>query len=303
MKILVPLDFSDLSFKALQVADKFSSVYDDVSISPFHAHIPISELDEPYAFGLNTPVHKDFDEIEANIKERLKEAAGKYIDESKLGESIVGIGSPSQCIIDISEEMDFDYVIMSTHGRTGFSRFFLGSVAEKVLRLSSIPVMVVENESKVDNFEKILVTTDFSDNATIAFPYAVEIAKKTGGHIHLVHVLSFEQFEADEKDTSLKQIRKERMKIIEKEYFHQISDQVTSEVIVSPDSPHEELLNHISKNDYNLIVMSTVGRTGINYLMMGSTTANVVRHVNNAVLSINPKKTTEKEGDEDEDES
>jgi len=300
MKILVPLDFSDLSFKALQVADKFSSIFEDVSISPFHAHIPISELDEPYAFGLNTPVHKDFDEIETNIKERLMDAAQEYLNEAKIGDPIVGVGSPSQCIVDISAEFNFDYIIMSTHGRTGFSRFFLGSVAEKVLRLSSIPVMVVENESEVDHFKNILVTTDFSENATTAFPYAVEIAKKTGGHIHIVHVLSFEQFEADEKDLSLKQIRKERMKIIEKEYFHQISDRVTSEVIISPDSPHEEILNHIKNNDYNLIVMSTVGRTGINYLMMGSTTANVVRHVNNAVLSINPKKTTEKDDEEEE---
>ncbi|MGF1671898.1 MAG: universal stress protein [Balneolaceae bacterium] len=296
MKILVPLDFSDLSTKALEVASKFCNLYENASITPFHSHIPISELDEPYAFGLNTPVHRDFEEIEKNIKERLKEVAKEFVDKSKLGDPIVGVGSPSQCIIDISD--DFDYIIMSTHGRTGFSRFLLGSVAEKVLRLATVPVMVVEDKSYVDDFKKILVTTDFSDNAAISFPYAVDIAKKTGGHIHLVHVLSFEQFTEDESDMSLMEIRKERLKLVEKEYFYEIPDQFTSEVIISSDSPHEELLKHIKQNDYNLIVMSTVGRTGINYLMMGSTTANIVRHVDTAVLSINPKKTKEDVEDE-----
>jgi nucleotide-binding universal stress UspA family protein len=46
----------------------------------------------------------------------------------------------------------------------------------------------------------------------------------------------------------------------------------------------------VKENPVNLIVMSTVGRTGINYLMLGSTTANVVRHVDTAVLSVNPRK-------------
>ena len=282
MKILVPIDFSDLSLKALQVASKFSKIFEECTITPFHSHIPVS--------GLNTPVHRDFDEIEANIKERLMEAASGYLDENLINSPIVGVGSAAQCIIDVAEESDFDYIIMSTHGRTGFSRFFLGSVAEKVLRLSSVPVMVVENESDIGDFKNILITTDFSDNAAKAFPYALDIVQRTKGTLHLVHVLSFEQFEADEKDTSLKKIRNDRLKLVEKEYFHQISDRVTSEVIISSDSPHEELLNHIKSNNYDLVIMSTVGRTGINYLMMGSTTANVVRHVNTAVLSINPKK-------------
>ena len=70
---------------------------------------------------------------------------------------------------------------MSSHGRTGFSRFLLGSVAEKVLRLAHTPVMILEDDVDVGNFERILVTTDFSENAAHAYPYALEIAQKTGG--------------------------------------------------------------------------------------------------------------------------
>ncbi|PWN06858.1 universal stress protein [Rhodohalobacter mucosus] len=292
MKILVPVDFSELSEKALEVADTFAKVMDG-TVTPFHSHIPISELDEPYALGMSSQVYQDFESIEDNLTHRLKSVSAEKVDESRLSDPVVAMGNPAQSIIDISA--DFDYVIMSTHGRTGFTRFLLGSVAEKVLRLSHTPVMVVEDESDVGSFKKILVTTDFSDNATVAYPHAVNIAEKTGADLDLIHILSFDQFDTIEEDRSLQKIREDRIKLLEKEHFHKFKGNITSKVIVSQDSPHEAIYNYVQDNPYNLIVMSTVGRTGINYLMMGSTTANLVRHVKTAVLSVNPRQEEDEE--------
>ncbi len=287
MKILVPIDFSDRSKKALEVAASFAKLFDGM-VTPFYSHLPISELDEPYALGMSSKLYQKFDELEETLLNRVKEIASTIVDEKNLAEPLVVLGNAAQGIVDASNK--FDYVIMSSHGRTGFSRFLLGSVAEKVLRLSNTPVMIVENESDVGNFENILVTTDFSDNAAEAYPHAINIAKKTGGTINLIHILSFDQFDEKEKDLSLRKIREERLKLLKKEYFNEIADQVNQQVIISQDTPHEAIFNHVSEHPYNLIVMATVGRTGINYLMMGSTTANVVRHVKSAVLSVNPKK-------------
>lgn len=287
MKILVPIDFSDRSKKALEVADKFADLMEG-TVTPFYSHLPISELDEPYALGMSSKMYQNFEELEGTLSSRVDETAKEYIDQDRLNKPEVVLGNAAQGIIDASK--NFEYVIMSSHGRTGFSRFLLGSVAEKVMRLAHTPVMIVENDSEVGNFDNLLVTTDFSDNAADAYPYALEIAKKTKGTIDLLHILSFDQFDDKEKDLSLKNIREERLKLLKREFFNDISDRVTHKVIVSGDSPHEAIFNHVSNNNYDLIVMATVGRTGINYLMMGSTTANVVRHVNNAVLSINPKK-------------
>lgn len=288
MKILVPIDFSDRSKKALIIADKFASMFDG-TVTPFYSHLPISELDEPYALGMSTKMYQKFEDLEKTLVDRVTEIAAENVDAKHLGKSIVVMGNAAQGIIDASD--DYDYVIMSSHGRTGFSRFLLGSVSEKVLRLCNKPVMIVENKSDVDDFKKILVTTDFSENSAEAFPYAIEIAKATGAEVDLVHILSFDQFEDEEKDLSLRKIREERLKLLKKEHFNEISKQMNHMVIVSQDSPHEAIYNHVKENPYHLIVMATVGRTGINYLMMGSTTANVVRHVKTAVLSVNPKKT------------
>ena len=287
MKILVPIDFSDRSKKALQVADQFAQLF-NATITPFYSHLPISELDEPYALGLSSNVYQNFENLEEQLASRVQEVAENNVDKSRLEKASVVLGNAAESIIDASEM--YDYIIMSSHGRTGFSRFLLGSVAEKVLRLAHTPVLIVENESNVGDFKKIMVTTDFSDNAAEAYPYAIDIAEKAGATIDLVHVLSFEQFDENEKDLSLRKIREERLKLLEKEHFGRISDQVNHKLIVSKDSVHEAIFNHVQNNEYNRIVMATVGRTGINYLMMGSTTANVVRHVKTAVLSINPKK-------------
>jgi nucleotide-binding universal stress UspA family protein len=286
-RILVPVDFSELSTKALSIAQKLSSLF-DATITPVHVHIPITEMDEPYALGMSSSVYQNFDKIEANLKERLTELAEEHIEKNNLEESVIAFGNPAQSIVDLSE--DFDMIVMTTHGRTGFTRFLLGSVAEKVLRLAHAPVMVVENNSDVGNFEKLLVTTDFSENSAVAFPLAIEIAKKAGSKLHVLHILSYDQFEKDEKDISIERLRKERINVVANKYFHEIKKNLTYSVEVSEDSPHEAILNHVKQNDYNLILMATVGRTGINYLMMGSTTTNVVRHVHTAVISMNPKK-------------
>jgi nucleotide-binding universal stress UspA family protein len=286
MKILVPVDFSELSEKALEVANTFAELMDG-KITPFHSHIPIAELDEPYALGMSSRTFQDFDAIESTIRENLLKISKSKIKDELMDDPLISVGNPAQSIIDASN--DFDYVIMSTHGRTGFSRFLLGSVAEKVLRLAHTPVLVVEDDSNVGRFKKILVTTDFSDNATVAFPHAKAIAEASDAEIELIHILSFDQFDKEEQDLSLTSLREKRIKLVEKEYFHKFGDKVSSKIIVSADSPHEAIYKYVKDNPFNLIVMSTVGRTGINYMMMGSTTANVVRHVKTAVLSVNPK--------------
>ncbi len=287
MNILVPIDFSERSEKALKVANTFAQLMGG-TITPLHSHIPISELDEPYALGMSSKLYQNFEELESKLSEKVNTLAKKHIDENRLQPASIVMGNPSQSIIDASQ--DYDYIVMSSHGRTGFSRFLLGSVSEKVLRLAHTPVLIVENESNIGDFKKILVTTDFSDNAAAAYPYAIDIAKKANADLNLVHVLSFDQFDKEERDLSLRSIREKRLKILEKETFSELSGNVSSQVIVSKDSPHEALFNHVKENPYNLIVMATVGRTGLSYLMMGSTTANVVRHVKTAVLSVNPRK-------------
>lgn len=291
IKILVPLDFSDLGSKALHSAEKFAKLFNG-SITPFHSYLPLNEVDGgPYMFGMGTTAMDDYDEIEEALHDRLGELAHEQVDANLLNKPLISIGNPAQSIVE--EGKDYDMIVMTTHGRTGFSRFFLGSVSEKVLRTSHVPVLIVNEERELENLDRIMVTTDFSDHSKEAFPVAKEIARKANATLEVVNILAFDPQHDDEPDESKIEVRNQRMNVLAKELLHDISDQVKTNVIVSSDTPHEAILNHNLNNPHDLIVMSTVGRTGIDYLMMGSTTANVARHVKSPVLSVNPKANTQ----------
>lgn len=287
IKILVPLDFSDLGSKALLSAEKMAKLFNG-TVTPFHSYLPLNEVDGgPYMFGMGTTATEDFDEIEEALHERLSELANEEIDSTLVTEPLISIGNPAQSIVEETE--DFDMIVMTTHGRTGFSRFFLGSVSEKVLRMSHVPVLIVNEERELSNLDNIMVTTDFSDHSKEAFSIAMEIAEKANSTLELVNVMPYDPQYEEEPDEPKRQLREQRLKVLAKEEMHDLGDQLKTKLIVSTETPHEAILKYNIENPHDLVVMSTVGRTGIDYLMMGSTTANVARHVKSPVLSINPK--------------
>lgn len=287
IKILVPLDFSDLSARALHSAQKLAELFQG-SITPFHSYVPMNEMDSPYIIGIGASQTEDFERMESTLTDRLREISENEVSETLLRKPLISIGNAAQTIIE--EARDFDMIVMSTHGRTGFTRLFLGSISEKVLRLSHVPVLIVNKERELTDINRILITTDFSDRSLEAFGYAREIAEKAGAQLNLIHILSYDPTHEEPPEESVINLRNQRLNILAKEELHEVSDLLETEVIVSSDTPHEAILNYNLNHPHDLIVMSTVGRTGIDYLMMGSTTANVVRHVKSPVLSINPKR-------------
>ena len=287
LRILVPIDFSELSLKALETASALGKLM-DVKITPLHAYIPVADIDGLYYMGMVLGSHTNFTDIEPVIKDRLTQVAEERVDKSLLTKPLISVGNAPQAIVE--EAKNFDLVIMSTHGRTGFSRFLLGSVSEKVLRIAHTPVLIVEEESIFEPLEKILVTTDFSENSFAAFPWVSSIAKISGAKVDFVHIIKYDEFKSMNTAQTFASLRKDRMIKLIDEYFSEIKDQVKPEVILTSESPHESIFNlHFSRN-YNLIAMATIGRTGLKYLSLGSTTANVVRTVGAPVLSINPLK-------------
>lgn len=292
VKILVPLDFSELSIRALKAAEIFARLSDG-RITPFHSYLPMSEMDGPYMLGLGPTPTEDYDEMESILEERIEEVARENVDPEYLDKAVISVGNPAHAIVE--EGKNFDMIVMSTHGRTGFSRFFLGSVAEKVLRLSHAPVLIIDKESKIKPIESILATTDFSENSHAAFPYVKAISYYSDASVELLNIMSYDDQHEDQPDESKISLREQRLNVLAKEELHEISDKLTTKVIVSSDTPHEAILKYSQSNPHDLIIMATVGRTGIDYLMMGSTTANIVRHVRTPVLSVNPRKKLEQE--------
>ncbi|MBP3192242.1 universal stress protein [Natronogracilivirga saccharolytica] len=286
IKILVPVDFSELSEHALKAAALYARTFDG-TVTPFHAYIPVTDLDGFYYVGSGITPHEKYGQIENVLRQRLNETALKYVTDEFLNEPLLDVGNPARAITYNAK--DFDLVIMSTHGRTGFSRFVMGSVTEKVLRMCNKPMITVTDKSEMGDLASILLTTDFSENSYQVFPFALSLAEKTGGKIDLVHIVSIEQFfdaKAAEKTASE---REQQINDLADKHFKDIRDQVTPRVISGNRKPQAEICKLAKEKNYNLIFMSSVGRSGLEYLMMGSTASYVVRTVDNAVFTVNPQ--------------
>lgn len=284
IQILVPIDFSDLSLSALPRAQSIAKLFEG-TVTLFHTYMQIHELDGFYYMGDSSP-ETDLRRLERSLYERLEKISEKHLEEPYRAEPIVKIGNPARSITETGR--DFDLIVMSSHGRTGFTRILLGSVCEKVLRTSLVPVLIVREESRLIPIERILLTTDFSENSIYAFESAVQFSEASGATIDLVHIVSLEQFDslaAAEQDREKKETE---LDSFVKKYLGDVEKQVKTEVIYSEKSVHEEIARLAKVRDYNLVIMSTIGRTGLNYLVLGSTASSVMRHVKSAILSIRP---------------
>lgn len=286
--ILVPTDFSDLSKKAMHIANEVANLLDG-KVTPFHSYIPITDMDGFHYMNTGAGTEKNLTDIEDSLKQRIDDISGEYIDAKRLEPGIIGIGNPAHAIVESS--IDYDLIVMSTHGRTGFKRFLLGSVAEKVLRMSNVPVLIVEDQTHFSPMQRILVTTDFSDNAKAAYPIARVFAEASGADVELFHAVLYDNFDSLAKAESTYDMRQENLERIAMEYFPNLKGKVHANVVMTNRSAHETIMEQTQKELYNMVVMSTIGRTGLDYLMLGSTTSNVARLTNSAVLSVNPEKT------------
>lgn len=286
VNILVPLDFSDLSLKALEAAEVFAGLFDG-AITPFHSFIALSDA------GMSDISSQDeltagHQELEKKLVRKLNSTASGKVDSKFLNEGLVHVGNPAEAIVEAAR--NFDLIVMTTHGRTGFSRLIMGSVAEKVIRFAPVPVVVVEEASGIKPLRRILLTTDFSDYSLKAIPFAKSIAKASGAHLDIVHVISFEQFGSIPQIQAATDTRKKQMRDLVGEHFRDMKENVNTDVVSTQGSIHEKITNIAGKGGYSLVVMATIGRTGLEYLRLGSTASNIVRHVEAAVFTINPRR-------------
>jgi nucleotide-binding universal stress UspA family protein len=94
----------------------------------------------------------------------------------------------------VIDEKKIDLLVLGTRGKTGIKRFFLGSVAEEVVRQARCPVLTVGPHSPSEppregRFREILYATDFSADALAAVPYALSLAQEHHSHLTLLHVV------------------------------------------------------------------------------------------------------------------
>lgn len=145
MRVLMAVDLHDQAEAVIGMArswvTRMSSTVDLVFVTTWAASG--LHVEEP---AIRAVLDQQYEEARRDSQARLEKALG-LLPEANRGQALVVDGTPGQTIAALSEK--YEAVIVGTHGRTGLNHLFLGSVAERVVRTSPVPVLVLKLKGTV----------------------------------------------------------------------------------------------------------------------------------------------------------
>jgi nucleotide-binding universal stress UspA family protein len=276
-KIGVGIDMSEQSIAALDqamvVARHFGAsivliTAGDVHESGAHAHGPSAAAIEYYENIL--------EERQRRVRTELQELHERYSGQGVDMSQTLVHGFADIAIADAAAEMGLDLLVLGTHGRTGLSRFFLGSVAERVVRLATCDVLIARGQ--IRTLDNILVPTDFSPHAERAIEVAVALAAP-GATLTLLHCTGID----NERDAKLPAHLAESVETAvqaraDKLAEHYADEDLIIKTVVIAGAPAGEIRRIAEDEGADLICMGSHGRRGARRLILGSVAEVTVRH-------------------------
>lgn len=295
-RLLVPLDGSKLAEAALAFAKQLSG---RLKLDVTFLHICGS--DESQFASMH---HAYVDWVADNMKRQLEEAG---IPVDTRGELVVG--HPAEEILRYAQENRIDLILMASHGRSGVMRWALGSVADKVLRASEVPVWLIRaasaQQSDYDKWPKItaLVLLDGSELAEQILPHVEAMVKQRGAEIVdvvLIRVceppaipsdyppsmpLSWEEH-VEQEMAKCSQRNGQYLLAVEKR-LRDAGLSVRSQLLTGKAA--DEIVDYAAKTPFSLIAMTTHGRSGLSRWVYGSVAEKVLLGVSNPILLVRPR--------------
>lgn len=297
--VLVPVDFSEPSLEALEFALPLLKQF-GANLHLVHVLEPTYPLASVAAF----PLIVSRLEEGKRVRRHLKDVAKKFGIELR-SENIHALrGRPFEEICRLAREWSVDLIVTATRGNTGLKHLVLGSTAERVVRYSPCPVLIVRGadrkKGKTGNgasrraiqIKKILVPIDFSDCSMKGLAYARALARKFGASLVLINSVHVQYYVTSDEyaryDLPL------LMEEVEKATGKQMRDLVQKtdweglkvETSLQLGHPGDQICTQAKNQRADLIVTSTHGTTGLGHVLLGSTAEYVVRHAHIPVLVV-----------------
>jgi len=280
-RILCPIDFSNCSISALKIALSIVN-NSNIEIHLFHAIL----MHEEDSF-LNDEDIPNLEQKYDILSERAREKLSVLLKDEQNNPAIKYVSrrgfSASEEILRYIDDESFDLIVMGTHSRSLMREILLGSVAEKIIRLSPIPVMTVRENSKIpEKKQSILVPIDFSDHSRHALEYALKWADMNSGRIIMLHVVKedihpefYNKFGGSlfETDVKFKEHAIAEMKNLRDQFKF---EHIETQFAVTIDEPARGIVDFVKQNDIHLIVIATHGLSGFEHFILGSTTERVL---------------------------
>ncbi|MCD4735037.1 MAG: universal stress protein [Bacteroidales bacterium] len=275
--ILVPVDFSDFSYNALDYALFLSD--------KFNANVMVLHVIAMYRDSFHEKEH--ILKIEEIIDEHVAERK-ELLDNSKTIAKEKGIEIETEIIrstsipagiLDYVNNGPYDLVVMGNHGNTGLKKFFLGSVSQRVLHIADIPVLTVHKNWKKRSIDNILIPVDFSAASNRSFESSGVFIDKFEAILHLLHVVEYDEH-PEYYNISFDPILKANPQLGEyiQNNLEKLSSSNSHKVVTSirEGKAHVEIDNHVDDMDIDLLIMSCRGESLFENILIGSTTEKMV---------------------------
>jgi hypothetical protein len=270
-KILIPTDFSLNAEHALKVAAQIARKNDGEVVLLHMLELP-NQGSDAVESGVDIPELMFFKNAAIKKLDDLMDA--DYLDGLNVSK-IIQFEMAFDGILKISRQNNIDLIVMGSHGASGYKEMFVGSNAEKVVRNSEVPVLVIkkdEGEFVVNNF---VFASDFNEEAKIPFEKAVEFANKFDATLHLVMVNTPNNFKSTD---DIEEIMKNFLYNFK---FNKLETHIYNETNVE-----KGILNFADKIGADLIGMSTHGRKGLSHFFNGSISEDLVNHAKRPVVTF-----------------
>jgi nucleotide-binding universal stress UspA family protein len=238
------------------------------------------------------------------LEDYLKRTANNLHNDDIKAEPVMSYGVAVDKILDFAVEKKINLIIMATHGRSGIKRWWMGSVAERVISEATAPVLLVRGKrpgktgtvSKPHSIHEILAPLDGSDIGEAALPYAETLAINSRASIKLLQVITppgtveasllggpdWRKFIKSMHDAGENYLKSVAEKLASK--------RVKSTYEVVSGDPADKIVEYAEGKTISLIAMSTHGRTGIARWVLGSVADKVLHSARIPILLVRSPK-------------
>jgi nucleotide-binding universal stress UspA family protein len=214
----------------------------------------------------------------------------------------VRFGRPAEEILAFAGEVDADLIAMSTHGRSGISRWVFGSVTDRVLHGALCPLLLVRTESlqPAVAYQRILVPLDGSETAEQVLPYASALIRPNYTRIFLISVLpnglsdrTVTLLTSSPPGLQLSTTTRPKAEVQLTVYLRSVAAALRErgaivQTAIRKGSPAEEILAHAAENEVDLISMTAHGFSGVSRWVYGNVAGKVLQGAHCPILLVRP---------------
>ena len=298
-RLLVPIDGSELAEAALPYAEELAGRLGSEVVL-----LQVCESEEERTSHMRQLyISRLAEAVERGTREYRRLAGRPESEEIKV-ESVIMAGNPAEKIIEYAENKDIGLIIMATHGRSGTKRWAVGSVADKVLRGTCIPVALIRAgkarpaAGEKGMLTKALLPLDGSEVGEAALPYLEDLAVRLKTEVTILQVVEpkYPAFAAEPWDYS--PYRQEWLAAMEESartYLAGIEQRLKAKgVVVSSrietGAAAERIIEVAEQIDVDFIAMSTHGRSGVGRWVFGSVADRVLYSGNFPLILVRARR-------------